>query len=126
MRTAAAADRHPRARLRTGRRRRPGVWRVAAVLAALSVTSALTACGDTTSSNGEASGATVFAKDCSACHSLIGNESLHRQGGDLEGYRISRRDLLEFTREMPTPGRLTSQQLMAVVAYVLAAEQRRR
>ncbi|MGI8573628.1 MAG: c-type cytochrome [Solirubrobacteraceae bacterium] len=106
----------------------PGVRRGAAVLAALWVTAALAACGATTSVGGAgaASGAKVFAKDCSACHSLIGNESLHRQGGDLENFRISHRDLLLFTREMPTRRRLNPEQMMAVVAYVMAAEQHHR
>jgi hypothetical protein len=36
--------------------------------------------------------AAVFVRNCSACHSLIGNESRHRQGGDLVGYRLSRRE----------------------------------
>jgi mono/diheme cytochrome c family protein len=68
----------------------------------------------------------VFARNCSACHSLIGNESRHRQGGDLVGYRLSRRQLLEFTREMPTRRPLTSAQLQLVVEYVLGFQQRGR
>ena len=68
----------------------------------------------------------VFARNCSACHSLIGNESRHRQGGDLVGYRLSRQQLLEFTREMPTRRPLTSAQLQLVVEYVLGFEQRGR
>jgi mono/diheme cytochrome c family protein len=64
----------------------------------------------------------LFAEDCSACHSLIGNESLHRQGGDLLGYRFSRRDLLEFTREMPVRHPLNPAQLAAIVGYVSAKE----
>jgi mono/diheme cytochrome c family protein len=68
----------------------------------------------------------VFARNCSACHSLIGNESRHRQGGDLVGYRLSRQQLLEFTREMPTRRPLTSAQLQLVVEYVLGFQQRGR
>jgi hypothetical protein len=49
---------------------------------------------------------------------LIGNESLHRQGGDLLGYRFSRRDLLEFVREMPVRRPLHPAQLAAIVNYV--------
>jgi hypothetical protein len=60
----------------------------------------------------------LFAEDCSACHSLIGNESLHRQGGDLLGYRFSRRDLLEFVREMPVRHPLGPAQLATIVDYV--------
>jgi hypothetical protein len=64
----------------------------------------------------------LFAEDCSACHSLIGNESLHREGGDLLGYRFSRRDLLEFTREMPVRHPLGPVQLTAIVDYVSGEE----
>jgi hypothetical protein len=64
----------------------------------------------------------LFAEDCSACHSLIGNESLHRQGGDLLGYRFSRRDLLEFAREMPVRHPLSPARLAAIVGYVSGEE----
>jgi hypothetical protein len=64
----------------------------------------------------------LFAEDCSACHSLIGSESLHRQGGDLLGYRFSRPDLLEFAREMPVRPPLHPAQLARVVDYVSARE----
>jgi mono/diheme cytochrome c family protein len=69
-----------------------------------------------------ASGRTLFAEDCSACHSLIGNESLRRQGGDLLGYRFSRRDLLEFVHEMPVRHPLSAVQLAAIVDYVSGKE----
>jgi hypothetical protein len=69
-----------------------------------------------------ANGAAVFGKDCSSCHSLIGNESRHKQGGDLVGYAFSRPVLLQFTREMPTRLPLGRAQLRAVVDYVLRAE----
>jgi mono/diheme cytochrome c family protein len=71
-------------------------------------------------------GAALFARDCSACHSLIGNESRHRQGGDLVGYRLSRSALMEFTREMPTRRPLTTSQLNLLVDYVLEIERRGR
>jgi mono/diheme cytochrome c family protein len=67
----------------------------------------------------------VFAAKCAACHSLIGNESRHRVGGDLLGYRISRRQLTEFTREMPVRKPLTRAELSAVVDYVFSLQQRR-
>lgn len=67
-------------------------------------------------------GAAVFAKDCGSCHSLVGNESRHKQGGDLVGYAFSRPVLLQFTREMPTRLPLGPAQLRAVVDYVLRAE----
>jgi mono/diheme cytochrome c family protein len=70
-----------------------------------------------------ADGAHVFAHDCQSCHSLIGNESAHKQGGDLLGYNMTRSQLLTFTREMPTRP-LTAAQLSAVVDYVLRAQQR--
>jgi mono/diheme cytochrome c family protein len=81
----------------------------------------LLGCGGTSRPR-PASGKALFAEDCSACHSLIGNESLHRQGGDLLGYRFSRRDLLEFTREMPVRHPLNPAQLAAIVGYVSAKE----
>lgn len=72
------------------------------------------------------SGASVFTRGCSACHSLIGNESRHRQGGDLLGYRMTLRQLTEFTREMPVKRPLTPPELRAVVSYVAAAQQQAR
>ncbi len=69
-----------------------------------------------------AGGRTLFAEDCGGCHSLIGNESLRRQGGDLRGYRFSRRDLLEFVREMPVRHPLSPVQLAAIVRYVSGEE----
>jgi mono/diheme cytochrome c family protein len=69
-------------------------------------------------------GATVFANECAACHSVIGNESLHRQGGDLVGYRMTREQLVEYTREMPVRHRLSPAQLSAVVDYVLELQRR--
>jgi mono/diheme cytochrome c family protein len=68
----------------------------------------------------------LFASHCSACHSLIGNESRPRQGGDLVGYRFTRLQLLEFTREMPTRRPLSSSELNTLVDYVLDVEQHRR
>ena len=72
-----------------------------------------------------ANGATVFAHNCQSCHTLIGNESAHKQGGDLLGYKMSRAQILTQTREMPTRP-LTAGELNAVVDYVLHAEQRAR
>ena len=64
----------------------------------------------------------MFAHNCSGCHSLVGNESLHRQGGDLLRYHFSRADLLEFAREMPLRKPLSARELAAVVDYILLAE----
>jgi mono/diheme cytochrome c family protein len=69
------------------------------------------------------SGAALFAEDCQACHSLIGNESLHKQGGDLLGYSMSHRQMTSFAREMPVRRRLSSRQLRAVVDFVIHAEE---
>jgi mono/diheme cytochrome c family protein len=74
----------------------------------------------------EVSGTEVFAGECQVCHSLIGNESRHTQGGDLLGFHMSRATMTQFSREMPVKHRLGSAQLQAVVAYVLAAEGRGR
>ncbi len=69
-------------------------------------------------------GAALFREDCSSCHSLIGNESLHRQGGDLLHYDLGPGILRQFTREMPVHPRLDAQHLAAIVEYVYRAEQR--
>lgn len=58
------------------------------------------------------------------CHSLVGNESLRRIGGDLLGYRMTRRQLVEFTREMPVGRPLTRAQVAAVVDYIFSLQQR--
>jgi mono/diheme cytochrome c family protein len=88
---------------------------------ALAVSVALIGCGNASRAR-PASGKALFAEDCSACHSLIGNESLRRQGGDLLGYRFSRQDLLEFAREMPVRHPLSPAQLEAMVDYVSSKE----
>lgn len=90
-------------------------------VAAVAVCVALMGCAGAGSPR-PVSGKALFAQDCSACHSLIGNESLRRQGGDLLGYRLSRRDLLEFAREMPVRRPLTAAQLEAIVDYVSGRE----
>lgn len=99
-----------------------------AVPAAIGLVAALAVvgCGGGARISQTSEAADVFARNCSACHSLIGNESRHRQGGDLVGYRLSRQQLLEFTREMPTRRPLTSAQLQLVVEYVLDFQQRGR
>jgi mono/diheme cytochrome c family protein len=67
-----------------------------------------------------AAGEVVFAHSCSACHSLIGNESLRKQGGDLLNYKLTQAQLISFTRVMPA--RLTATQLEAVVRYIMRAQ----
>jgi mono/diheme cytochrome c family protein len=68
----------------------------------------------------------VFERDCSSCHSLIGNESRHRPGGDLLGYTLTRQQLLEQTRQMPVRRPLSRPELNAVVDYVAAMQKRAR
>jgi mono/diheme cytochrome c family protein len=101
---------------------------LAAVVAACDGThprSAASRTGPTVFRTGRAvSGAHVFARDCAICHSVIGNESLHRQGGDLLGYRMSREELVQFTREMPVRHPLTPAELNAVVEYVFSLQRR--
>ena len=70
------------------------------------------------------SGALVFAHDCQVCHSVIGNESEHKQGGDLLGYHLTRAQWLSFTRVMPARKPLSKAELNAVVDYVLRAQGR--
>ena len=91
---------------------------VPAALATVAVL--LTGCGGAGSQH--VSGSKVFATACSGCHSLVGNESRHRQGGDLLGYRISRAAMTDFVREMPVRHRLTAAELAAVVNFVERAE----
>lgn len=67
-------------------------------------------------------GVGLFNVACGQCHSLIGNESLRRPGGDLLGYHFSRVELVSFAREMPVRRRLSRSQLAAIVAYVLSAQ----
>jgi mono/diheme cytochrome c family protein len=90
-------------------------------LALVALVASVAACG---SAQSRVSGAQVFVRECAVCHSVIGNESLHRQGGDLLGYRMTRQQLVEFTREMPLRRPLTRAQLTAVVDYVFALQQR--
>lgn len=67
-------------------------------------------------------GAALFAQDCSVCHSLSGNNSPSRQGGDLLGYRFSRAVMLEFAREMPIRRPLSSAELGVLTDYIVQAE----
>ena len=88
---------------------------------ALAMTVSLLGCGSASHLR-PASGKGLFADDCSACHSLIGSESLHRQGGDLLGYRFTQSDLTQFVREMPVRRPLSPGQLNAILTYVLTRE----
>jgi hypothetical protein len=92
--------------------------------APLALIGALAGCGGGASHGHSPPGADVFARDCEMCHSVIGNESRHRVGGDLLGYRMTREQLTEFTREMPVRRPLTRAQLAAVVDYLYGLQQR--
>ena len=93
-----------------------------AILAS-SAAALLAGCGAATPGR-PVSGAHVFAAECQVCHSLIGNESKHTQGGDLIHFHMSRATLTQFSREMPVKHRMSAAQLRAVVDYVRAAERR--
>jgi mono/diheme cytochrome c family protein len=97
----------------------------AAVVAGCGAAAVVAGCGATASPR-PVSGAAVFARECSSCHSLIGSESLHRQGGDLLGYTLTRRQLVLRVRQMPVRDPLTAAELTAVVDYVYATQQRAR
>ncbi len=67
-------------------------------------------------------GPAVFKQSCQACHSLSGNESARKPGGDLAGYRLSVDQLLQFASEMPVRRPLSQSQLLAVSTYVAMVE----
>jgi mono/diheme cytochrome c family protein len=92
-------------------------------LAIVAITGVISGCGGA-GAPPSPSGAALFRQDCTSCHSLIGNESLHRQGGDLLRYDLGPEILRQFTREMPVHPRLEARQLAAIVEYVHRAEQR--
>lgn len=69
-------------------------------------------------------GARVFDQGCRSCHSLAGDESLRRVGGDLLGYRLDRTQMLELVREMPVRRTLSPSEIAAVSDYVLSLERR--
>lgn len=95
------------------------------LLLGLLLSAALTASGCSGSSppsTGPAVGQGVFSRACSACHSLVGNESLHRSGGDLLGYGFSAAALTQYTRVMPLRRPLSAAQTAAVVAYLLRVQ----
>jgi mono/diheme cytochrome c family protein len=103
--------------------------RAAGPLAVCAIAAAVMGCGDShhpRGVEGPRRGADVFARECSACHSAIGNDSLHRPGGDLLVYRLSRADLVQFARQMPVRDPLSAAQLRAVVDYIAELEQKRK
>jgi mono/diheme cytochrome c family protein len=93
-------------------------------LACLLLCAVLSAACDESQKAPAVSGATVFGHSCGNCHSLIGNESRRKQGGDLLGYKLTRAQLTSFTQVMPV--HLSPAQLHAVVSFVLRAQARPR
>lgn len=87
---------------------------------------ALAGCGAATAppngAIGSPNGASVFAAFCSGCHSLAGENSRRRQGGDLLPYHMSEADMIGFIRQMPAPRRLSDAEVRAVAEYVLARQ----
>jgi mono/diheme cytochrome c family protein len=67
-------------------------------------------------------GRALFAENCAMCHSLTGRESPRQQGGDLLGFRMTEKQMLEFVREMPVRHPLSTAQQRAVADYVRALE----
>ena len=95
--------------------------RVGTGLAALAIAAVAAGCGSGGGSQ-HAGGAALFADDCGMCHSLTGQQSPRRQGGDLLALHMTRAEMLEFVREMPVPHRLTSAEVATVADYVRAVE----
>ncbi len=95
---------------------------IAIGVGALAGVAGLTGCGS--SRPGVPLGRATFASGCQTCHSLIGNESLRKVGGDLLGYRLPRTELIELVREMPARRALDAAEIAAVSDYVLGLEQR--
>jgi len=101
-------------------RRSAAAFIAAAVLAA----AVLAGCG---SGGGRqtASGEQLFNEHCATCHTLDTAPTAKQQGGKLASLRLSRRQVLLFTAEMPpVHGRLSRRELEAVVDYVYGAERR--
>ena len=70
------------------------------------------------------SGASLFAANCSSCHTLTGPSGRVTQGGDLAGSRMSEALIISFTRIMPVRRPLNAAEVRAVARYVLAAQRR--
>jgi mono/diheme cytochrome c family protein len=90
---------------------------------ALAIATTLCGCGEAGGSQLQ-SGSALFRESCTACHSLFGNDSLRREGGDLLGFHFSRQVWLQYAREMPVRPRLTPAQLETVVDYIMAVQHR--
>ncbi len=91
----------------------------------MAVASALAGCGSSGPPH-RGAGETVFAQNCSTCHSLTGRQSSQRQGGDLLGARLSTTVLLQFAREMPVRRPLSPIELRSVIDYIASVQRRTR
>lgn len=67
-------------------------------------------------------GRTLFASQCSGCHTLSGSDAPHRSGGDLLRLHFSRAALTLYTAEMPVRRPLSSGEVATVVDYVLGVQ----
>jgi mono/diheme cytochrome c family protein len=96
--------------------------RFAALALALALGLAAAGCGTVTP--GRSSGRSLFTQACGFCHSLTGQDSPSKQGGDLLGVRLRRPVALQFAREMPVRHPLSPAQLAAIVDYIALVQRR--
>lgn len=98
---------------------------VIAITLAAALAFVLAACGtrERPSRPSALSGPAVFARDCSACHTL-GAETGGQEpvGGSLRGYGLSAAQVERLTRVMPVAHPLSAADLRAVSAYIVAVE----
>ena len=87
------------------------------------VSTALAGCGGSGAAR-PPPGQVVFARACSACHSLSGTNDPRRQGGDLLDFHASRTQMTQLASEMPVRHPLSRPDLAAVVRYVIGVERR--
>lgn len=66
----------------------------------------------------------IFERDCSACHTLTGHETVI-DGGDLAISRMSVADIASFARVMPLSEPLSRADALAVARYVYSRSARR-
>ena len=99
--------------------------RLVPLLVASCAVLALTGCGGgqrAGQTRSAQSGRELFSQACGACHTLTGHNDPRHQGGDLEGFRATRPQMLQFAGEMPVRHPLSQDQLDAVVRFVLSVE----
>lgn len=99
---------------------------VAAAASAVLLAGAIGGCGGSSAAKHTAtvapravSGRQVFSQHCAICHSISGRLYRTQQGGELRGLRLPRRELVQFTVEMPVIKRpLTGREVQAVVDFM--------